>query len=255
VPPAAESYAANIRILTNAASAMTIVDLSGRGTSVPVGRLTASPGSVAFNDQIVGTTSAPQSFAITNGGSATATINRITASGDFALEGSCSVLAPGESCALRVTFTPSAAGASSGQVVIESDASNAAMGINLLGTGIPVPAPNLSLSATALTFGNTMVGSGNSQSIQVTNSGAADLGFGSIEATGDFRVSSGCSAMLAPGQSCRIDVSFAPSIPGLRVGELRIPSNAGGSPHLVGLSGTGCRFSLAGRSFQLVCAP
>ncbi len=254
-PPRAEPYAANIRILSNAASPVTIVGLSGQGVAAPVGRLSGSPGAIAFHDQIVGTTSAPQAFAITNGGAAPVSISRISVTGDFVLEGSCSVLAPGESCALRVAFAPPAAGAASGQVVVESDAANAAMGINLSGTGIPVPAPKLSLSATALAFGNTLIGSGSTQSVTVTNTGAAVLAFGGVEGTGEFHAGNGCIAPLSPGQSCRITVDFAPRVPGDRMGELRILSNAEGSPQTVGLAGVGCRFALRGRSFALVCAP
>ena len=84
---------------------------------------------------------------------------------------------------------------------------------------------------------------------------SVSLAVAGAASAGEFSATNGCKAPLSPGESCRIDLSFAPRIPGLRQGELRIGSNAEGSPHAVGLSGIGCRFALRGRSFALVCAP
>jgi hypothetical protein len=71
--------------------------------------------------------------------------------------------------------------------------------------------------------------------------------------TGDFTATHDCPARLAAGQGCRIDVEFTASVPGRRTGAVRFGSNAAGSPHALGLAGTGCRLAVTGRSFALDC--
>ena len=254
-PTGSGSFAADVRVVTNSPAGPAFLRLGGSATAAPVGRLSATPSSIAFADQVVGTTSGAQAFTVTNTGAAVTSISGISATGDFAVEGSCFDVRPGESCAFRATFTPTALGSRAGQVVFTGDAANSPFAVNLSGTGVPLPAPRVQLSASSLGFGNALVGTATVQAVTVTNVGGADLVFGPMEARGDFRIAHGCTGTMAPGQSCRIDVGFVPVIPGVRLGEVRFTTNAGGSPHRVDLAGTGCRFSLTGRSLALVCGP
>ncbi len=254
-PAAAGSFTGRVRVTTNAPGSPHIATLTGSATAASVGRLVADPASISFPDQTIGTTSGSRAFTISNGGNATATISRISVTGDFAVEGTCSSLAPGASCAFLATFAPTAIGPRSGQVVVTSNASNSPFSVGLNGLGVPVPAPRVSLSATALGFGNRLVGSSATQTVTVTNDGTADLVFGPVESTGDFRITNGCTGTLAPTRSCAIAVEFVASIPGSRLGDVSITSNASGSPHRVTLSGVGCRLASTGRGFELVCGP
>jgi len=254
-PTSQGRFSAQARIDTNASSSPDVLLLSGAASGVPAGRLVATPSSLSFADQIIGTTSAPRAVAISNSGDATAVISGISVTGDFAVDGTCGNLAPGESCSVRASFTPTDSGLRAGQVVVTSNASNSPLAVNLEGQGVPVPAPRLSLSASALGFGNRLVGSSATQTVTATNSGAADLVFGPVEATGDYRITNGCTGTLAPTQSCTIAVEFIASMPGSRLGDVMITSNASGSPHRVTLAGVGCRFASTGRGFELVCSP
>jgi hypothetical protein len=255
LPPAAGTFAADVRIVTNVASGPTVLRVTGTGTAAPLGRLAAAPASLAFGDQVLGTTSAPQTLTVTNSGDAVVSISRTAVTGDFSVESSCFDIRPGQACLLNVAFTPSEEGVRSGQIILTSDASNPTLTVGLSGRGTPLPVPRVQLSASALGYGNTMVGSRVSKAVTVTNTGGADLVVGAVTATGDFLAASGCTARLRPGQSCSIDVTFAPTIPGQRGGEVAIASNATGSPNRVSLAGVGCRFALTGRSFALVCSP
>ncbi|HRA23574.1 MAG TPA: choice-of-anchor D domain-containing protein [Usitatibacteraceae bacterium] len=254
-PPSAGSFAADVRIMTNSPAGAAFLRLTGSATAAPVGRLAAIPSTLSFGDQIVGTTSASRPFALTNVGSAVASVSRITTTGDFTVSGTCADVRPGESCAFLASFSPTAVGTRAGQVLFEVDGATAPFAVALSGNGVPVPAPRVQLSASSLAFGNGLAGVGSTLFVTVTNAGSADLVFGPLmEATGDFRVTAnGCTGTLAPSQSCRIDVGFLPSIPGARSGELRFSTNAEGSPHHVALSGNGCRFEVTGRSAALVC--
>ena len=74
----------------------------------------------------------------------------------------------------------------------------------------------------------------------LTNSGNAALGISSIVTTGaGFAATHNCSASLAASAACTINVTFAPTIANASTGAVTITSTAAGSPHTVGLSGTG----------------
>jgi alpha-tubulin suppressor-like RCC1 family protein len=108
--------------------------------------------------------------------------------------------------------------------------------------GIPVVA----LDSKALNFGNQPAGSTSLiQSINLANSGEKPLQIHNVNLTGidpsQFtKTADTCTAaILTPGGSCGISVTFTPQGQGARSGALLITSNAPGSSHLVTLKGTG----------------
>ena len=105
-----------------------------------------------------------------------------------------------------------------------------------------VSSPIASLNATNLDFGAIPVGTTSpSQTVTLSNTGNANLDNISATPTGDFTVKAdNCSgASVAPGDSCTIDVAFAPSAHGPLGGGLSIGDNAPGSPQTVSLNGFG----------------
>ena len=109
-------------------------------------------------------------------------------------------------------------------------------------------APAAILSALSLTFNNQLVNVTSApQSVTVTNSGSANLIFGSgaVTVSGgnatDFTVSANtCSgAAIAPGAPCSITVTFTPSIVGTESAAINFVDNASTSPQTVAVSGTG----------------
>ena len=114
----------------------------------------------------------------------------------------------------------------------------------LLNTGPTNGTPMVSLSPASLTFPVHLVGSSTpSKPVTLTNTGTAALLITSITITGtnsaDFTQTNTCGSNVAPGASCTINVSFAPTAAGSRSAALTITDNAAGSPHSVPLSGTG----------------
>ncbi len=103
------------------------------------------------------------------------------------------------------------------------------------------PAPAVTLSLGTLTFGAVTLGqTSSSQSVTLTNSGSAALSIASIVTTlASFSVSHNCPATLAVGSSCSLSVSFAPAAAGAVSAQVRVTSNATGSPHAVAVSGSG----------------
>ena len=93
-----------------------------------------SPRQLSFPGTAVGTTTAPQTVMLTNNGNGSMTIVSITLSGDFAQTNNCGAsLAAGLTCTITVTFTPTATGAESGQILISDNAIGSPQAITLAG--------------------------------------------------------------------------------------------------------------------------
>src|SRR2546428_295507 len=68
------------------------------------------------------------------------------------------------------------------------------------------------------------------QAVTVTNTGTQSAALTSIGTSGDFSQTNTCTASLAAGAACTINVTFRPTAPGTRTGAITITSNASNSP-------------------------
>ena len=119
------------------------------------GALTAAPSSLAFGDVASGSTSAAQTVAVSNPGSSAVSVSSVTASGPFSEGNNCGTsLAAGASCTVTVMFAPTAAGAASGTLSVNSSAPGSPLTVALSGTGTSSNA-NLALNAAVTASGYT----------------------------------------------------------------------------------------------------
>jgi Subtilase family/Abnormal spindle-like microcephaly-assoc'd, ASPM-SPD-2-Hydin len=130
-----------------------------------------------------------------------------------------------------------------GAVVVVLALAYSACGGGNSGATTPPPSsssPAVSLAPAALTFASQTTGTSSAgQAVTLTNTGSAALTISSIAASGDFAQTNTCGSSVAAGANCTITVTFTPTATGSRTGALTIADNASGSPHTVGLSGTG----------------
>jgi hypothetical protein len=221
-----------------------------------------SPLSLSFEATKVGARSSSSIVTIKNFGSASLILKSLKVSGDFSIAdtGNCVIgqtYAPSASCTVELAFAPSLAGVRSGALSVESNNSPALANIPLSGTGMPT-ASVVSISSSALRFGNVQTGSSSSvQTVTLTNSGDASLTFTQPFAlTGDFVLGSNGTCRpnfaYAPKASCTVSVIFKPTVAGIRNGVFNIVSNASNGPQQISLSGTGLKESkpVAGVSIQ-----
>ena len=113
---------ASLTITDDAPGSPQVVSLGGTGVTVA-----ALPTSVSFPNQTVGSTSATQTVTLENIGPLVTNISTIaitgTNSADFAQTNTCGpTLAGGSSCAITVTFTPTASGPRTAVLAISDDA-------------------------------------------------------------------------------------------------------------------------------------
>jgi Beta-propeller repeat/HYDIN/CFA65/VesB-like, Ig-like domain len=140
-PSATGSETGQISITDNAANSPQTITLTGDGVSVAT-QVTVTPTSLPFGNEPVGSITAPQKVTITNTGTATLTISKITANGDYLQTNTCeallNVLNVGQSCIVSVSFQPTATGARNGTLTIADDASGSPQKVSLSGTGVAV---------------------------------------------------------------------------------------------------------------------
>src|SRR6202521_96644 len=99
------------------------------------------------------------------------------------------------------------------------------------------------LTPISLSFGNWVVQTTSTpKAIVLKNTTTAPLAISSISVSGDFGQTSTCPiapATVAAGGSCKISVTFTPTVLGVRTGTLTVSDNATNTPQIAPLSGTG----------------
>ena len=209
--------------------------------TVAAAALTLSPSSLAFGNQNVGTTSAPQSVLISSSSRVSIPITKIAIPSEYAVSSSCTTSIPPTGCAMVVAFTPTAAGPANGAIIIT--AGGVDYSITVTGTGVaPTPVLAASVTPSTLAFAPRAIGTRSPPAaVTVTNTGSSPLSIRDISISGDFGFDSTCpiTTALAPGASCTVNVTFAPLVTGPRGGSLTVATNDPNSPHVVPLSGSG----------------
>jgi hypothetical protein len=218
---------------------------SAAGTTLKV-----TPGSLSFGSEVFGVsgaTSKLKTVTISNPKSAaqSATIATIARGGadpdDFAVDDlNCSgtALAPGEKCAVEVTFTPTKLGVRSSTLTVTDSGGNSAKPVGLKGSGV---LGALQFKPHTLSFPKTQRGTLSApRLVALSNKNPVALFITGITAEGF--AAGGCLGTLAPGVTCSVSVKFSPppattSNTAKLTGVLEITDDAAASPQKVQVSG------------------
>src|SRR2546427_716338 len=164
-------------LVSNAVSSPTPIALSGIGVQPLQPQLSVAPPSASFGDVAVGTRNT-QTITLINSGTANVTISRSE---------ECRVGQKGRSLWLphnqktrqktsfSVVFAPASRGNMTGSVSLVSNALNSPTTIALSGIGVQPLQPPLSVVPPSASFGDVAVGTRNSQTITLINSGTANV--------------------------------------------------------------------------------
>jgi hypothetical protein len=253
-PKAVGARSANLSIAHSVGTS--VVTLQGTGAVIPTASISVTQPTVYANT-VISSPAITQNIVLTNSGTANLQLSAITLSGAassaFSVQnnaGNCtasSTIAPTSSCTITVAFAPTSVATFSGQLVVTSNAVNAANGnisFSLQGTGTAIPAAIIGISSTAVAFGNqTIGGTSGAQFVTVQNTGNAGANLSSITISGSNTFSivnaAACPATLGATSSCTLQLVFKPTAAGPQTANLVVSSNASGSPHQVPISGTG----------------
>ena len=189
----------------------------------------------------------------TNNGSAKVTISSAASTaGQFSLSGPTLPLAiaAGKSATLNISFSPTAGGDTTGTLTFTSDASNSSVALSLSGSGIT--APQLTVSPTALSWGEVFTGANQGKPASLTNTGGSSLSISQALVTGSGFSLSGLTLplTLTPGESANFNVVFAPSAAGSASGNVAFTSDASSSALNLPLSAAGATPIAPGPSGQ-----
>ncbi|MGH9712666.1 MAG: choice-of-anchor D domain-containing protein [Candidatus Acidiferrales bacterium] len=215
---------------------------AGGGNS---GAAIVTPSSVNFGKVAV-KTSATRSLTLTNTGTVDLTITKLVESGQgFSVTGLSvnMTVKAGASVNFTIKFAPTVAAHASGTLTITDSVDDASLTVTMDGTGVAVPGGSPAIQATpsSVNFGNVTVGSTDSQTMRLTNTGTADLTISKISASGIGFSQSGLSTplTLAAGHNTTFTASFKPGASGTHTGSISITSNASTSTLTIPTTGSG----------------
>jgi hypothetical protein len=201
-----------------------------------------TPTSITFPTVTVGQ-KASQTATLTNTGNETVVVTQVAlSSSEFATSGIATPLSlgPGQSAKFQVSFSSGSTGTVSGTLSAMTSHGGGSSHVKLTGQS-GKSAAQLSLSSTALNFGNVLVNGSSTQSVTLKNSGQSDLQVTQIGVTGNgFSVSGVATPVTIPsGQSVAVQTKYSPTAAGSTTGSITIATDVSNLTSNVALSGTG----------------
>ena len=217
-PTGAGTRTGTLTISDNATGGPQTVSLTGTGAAGTT-TASASPGTLTYASQTVGTTSGAQAVTLSNTGSAALTISSIAVtganSGDFLETNTCgSTVAGGGSCGISVTFKPTGAGTRTGTLTISDNATGGPQTVSLTGTGAAASGGDFTLSSSPSSLAVT---SGQTGSLTV-----------SVSSSGGFNQAVSLSCQGAPqAASCTVNPgSLTPTGTGMVSANVKVTTTA-----------------------------
>ncbi len=205
------------------------------------GELTVAPTSVSFGIVEVGNNQSKPAT-MTNSGGSSLTVSKVTATGaGFSVSGVSLplTLASGQSQGFTVVFTPASAGTITGNLAIANTGSTPTVNVALSGGSQTVGA--VTPSSPSLNFGSILVGSKQTLTETLNNTGGSALTVTQVTPTGTGFAVSGLTLPLnlPAGEGQSFSVTFTPQSAGTVSGNLAI-ANTGATPVMnIPLSGGG----------------
>lgn len=213
----------------------------GTGDSVALSGTGQVPGSLVFGDAslnlgsvVIGQFANATTTLSNPGGAAVTNVTLQVTGGGFSRDGgTCPTmaftLAAMDSCTVTVRFQPAMAGAAMGSLAASGDGGTGDS-VALAGTGL-APA-SLAYNLASYDFGTVVVGSTGSQTATLSNAGGVDASnvTVSVGGTGFTRTGGSCGAAaftLGAGQSCTVEMQFAPMSAGMASGTLGASGDGG----------------------------
>jgi hypothetical protein len=236
-PQGAGVHLGALEISSTGATSLEFVTLVSIGTAPA---LIFSPTTLNFGSVQLGANST-LGLVVTNTSSGPVVFTSISGLGDYSSSGTCpssgGVLTAQTSCAVSVTFAPTAVGLRSGTLEVATSASTSPLQVSLSGTGTQ---SSLVVTPSNLSFGSLLMGAASTMTLTLSNQGTAPVTKIALSITGDYLVTTPCGqTTLSPGANCSVTVTFTPAAVGTRPGALVVVSSDPSSPLSVPLSGTG----------------
>jgi hypothetical protein len=165
----------------------------------------------------------------------------IGVSGDFAInstQGTCASgasLTANASCAVDLTFTPTALGLRTGTLTFVNNAYNGPQVVTLSGKGIQGK-----LAPASIAFGKVTIRTVKDLTVTLRNRNRAPLEITGVRSgLSDFQPAQTCVGPLSAQASCSFTIEFKPSGPGPKRTTLLIDDDAVHNPQAIAMTGSG----------------
>ncbi len=239
-PATAGTLRGVLSVASSATSQPLTVALSGVGTQP---QLSVAPAALNFGTVAVGSTGTLSLTLINTSSSSVDGLALITTAG-YSVSSTCGIttLNANSSCAVSVTFAPTAAGVLAGTLTVNSTDPASPLTVNLSGAGTVASAATqsqLSAAPNTLNFGNVALGSRGTLALTLSNPTSVPANGLLFTATAGYTATNGCGGTLNAFSTCAVVVLFAPSAIGLDAGTLTIQNSASTTPLTIALTGTG----------------
>ena len=212
-PTAAGSASGQATFSSNATNSPTVDQLSGTGVAAAKPQLSISPATLNFGNVTVGSSASLQATLTASNAAVKISSDQLSNS-EFSIVGLTLpvTIAAGKSLSVTIQFTPTAAGAASGQATFTSNAANSPTVDQVSGTGVAAPQPQLNISPATLNFGNVTVGSSASLQATLTASNAA-VTISSDKSTNTQYAVVGLTlpVTIAAGKRLSVTIQFTPT--------------------------------------------
>jgi FG-GAP-like repeat/Abnormal spindle-like microcephaly-assoc'd, ASPM-SPD-2-Hydin len=171
-------------------------------TTVSVAGASFSPASVTFPSQTVGTSSSPIPVTLTNTGAVALTVTGVTLggadAGEFSQTNNCTKVEPSANCTIKVQFAPTAAGASTANLMVADNAAGSPQAVPLSGTGIAAPDFTIGPAAGSKNSETITAGQAASFSLAITPSGSF---------SGTVNLTCAVTPVATPAPVCQVPAS------------------------------------------------
>jgi hypothetical protein len=213
----------------------------------PLGKSAITPSSQTFPDVPIGgcpVTAPTKVFTIRNNGTDCLTVNPIAGVAPFGIQSTSKALpvslAPNEVVDVTVAFNPAAVG-NFNPVNIPVSTSPVNGDNQLVCKGKAVAAEfKVTFSATTINFGKMPVGSTQTKTLTITNSGTKAMSVSSFGVSADGYTVAPFNVSLTCNQSFPVPVAFTPASEGPHSATFSVTHAATGSPTTITLLGEGC---------------
>ncbi len=237
-PSGSGTRVANLTIADDAPGSPQIVPLSGPGNAP----ILISPNLVTTFVAAVGTTGPTGTLVVKNNDTVVHTITSIQMTGDFVKTATTcpltpATIAPGASCNVSLSFSPTIGGTRDGQMLVYDDAITSPQVANLAGTGT-LP---LTISPSSETYSAQKTGTISPPKIVTLTNHETQSETFSLATAGQFAANSNCgSGVIAALSTCNISINFEPTSTGALSGSVIVTDSApGGTPLAINLAGSG----------------
>src|SRR3989449_162965 len=242
-PASRGNITGSVSLVSNALNSPTTIALSGIGVQPLQPQLSVTPPSASFGNVGVGTRNT-YAFTLTNSGSASVTVSQANVSGSGLSMGGLSLPLSFKRCGkprFPLSFPPRRSSNLTGSFSLVSNALTSPTTIALSGIGVQPLQPQLSVVPPSASFGDVAVGTRNSQTITLINSGTANVTISQATPSGNGFSMTGLTVplTLTAGQRTSFNAAFAPASAGSVTGSLSLVSDTPNSPSTIALSGTG----------------